>query len=249
MKSLLTVGAVLFLLCATTPAQAPEPPLSDTRLTVHTLVREDIFAGFLQNDVARLVRAEKNIESLLASRPAERPALLAWQGSTALTRAALAHEAGQTEQFRQQYRRASDLFAEAMKSGPNDVGVFAITGGTQTQVADRLPAQERAANWELGYTAYQRLWQMQGAVIEKLPLHHKGEVLTGLAQTAQRTGREAEVNELVERILTLVPDTAYAKRALEWKNNPSARATTKLTCQTCHGPGTLAARMAEVAKQ
>ncbi len=59
------------MIAAAIAAQAPEPPISDTRLTVNTLVREDVFAGFLQNDLARLTRAEKNIELLLASRPAE----------------------------------------------------------------------------------------------------------------------------------------------------------------------------------
>ena len=108
---------------------------------------------------------------------------------------------------------------------------------------------ERAAAWELGYTAYQRLWAMQGAVIDKLPLHMKGEVLAGLAQTAQRTGRDAETTQQIDRILTLLPDTAYAKQALVWKNDPAARSTGKLACQTCHGPGTLAARVAEVSKQ
>ena len=42
-------------------AQSPDPPLSETRLTVHTLLREDIFAGFMSNNVSRLSRAEQNI--------------------------------------------------------------------------------------------------------------------------------------------------------------------------------------------
>ena len=86
-RTLLTLGFAVTISTAI-PAQAPEPPIADTRLTVHTLVREDIFAGFLQNDLARLARAEKNLETLLASRPGERPGVLAWQGGAALTRAA-----------------------------------------------------------------------------------------------------------------------------------------------------------------
>jgi len=243
------IAGVLCLAVSAVAAQAPEPPIDDTRLSVHTLLREDVFAGYLQNDLVRLARAEKNVELLLARRPADRAPLVAWQAGTALTRAVLAREAGQDDQFRQQYRKASDLFAEAIKLGPDNVGVFAVTGGTQATLADRLPPAERAASWELGYTAYQRLWTLQAAAIERLPLHLKGEVLAGLAQPAQRTGRDAEVGPQVERILTLMPDTAYATRALEWKNNPAARSTMKLTCQTCHGPGTLAARVAEVSKQ
>jgi hypothetical protein len=243
-----TVG-VLCLALSAVAAQAPDPPLLDTRLTVHTLLREDVFAGFLQNDLARLARAEKNIELLLASRPASRAHLIAWRAGATLTRAVVAHESGRADQFQEQHRQARELFAEAMKLAPDDVGVLAITGGTQVTLADRLPPAERAASWELGYTAYQGLWTLQSAIIDKLPLHMKGEVLAGLAQTAQRTGRDAEATLQLDRILTLLPDTAYAKQALVWKNTPDARSTGKLTCQTCHGPGTLAARVAEVAKQ
>jgi hypothetical protein len=198
--------------------------------------------------VTRLARAEKNLALLLASRPDDRANLLAWQGSAALTRAAMANEARQLDQFIQHYRRSVDFFAEAIRLGSNQVGVFAITGGSQVSLADRLPAAERAAGWEQAYSAYQQLWKMQGAGIEKMPLHHKGEVLSGLAQSAQRTGRNEEAAMQVERMLALLPDTPYAKRAQEWKDNPSARAQVKLACQTCHVPGTLVARIAEVSK-
>lgn len=248
MSRTVLIFVALVAISAAVRAQNPEPPLADTRLTVHTLLREDIFAGFLKNDVARLARAEKNADLLLVSRPAERAAILAWQGGMALTRAAIANEARQPDQFREKYRRAQDLFNEAMKLGPDNVGVFAITGGTQVSLADRLPEPERKAGWELGYTAYQRLWTLQGQMIEKLPLHHKGEVLSGLAQTADRTGRSEEAAAQIERILTLLPDTPYASRARQWKDDPAGRAKTTLACQTCHGPGTLVARLAEVSK-
>jgi hypothetical protein len=247
-RTLLSVVA-LVAISAAVPAQSPEPPITDTRLTVHTLLREDIFAGFLQGDLARMARAEKNADLLLASRPMDRPGILAWQGSLALTRAVMANEAKQPDQFQQHYRRAQDLFAEAMTLGPNDVGVFAITGGSQVTIADRLPPAERKVAWELGYRAYQRLWTMQEQMIEKLPLHHKGEVLSGLALTADRTGRRDEADAGVDRILTLMPNTPYASRARQWKDDPSGRATSRLACQTCHAPGMLVSRIAEVSKQ
>ena len=126
--------------------------------------------------------------------------------------------------------------------------MFAINGGSQLMLADRLPEKERAASWEEAYAAYQQLWKMQGETIDKLPLHHKGEVLTGLAQSTQRTGRDAELPSQLDRILTLLPNTAYAKMAQQWKDNPASRAQSKLACQTCHGPGTLVARLAEISK-
>ncbi len=244
----LIVITVLIAIPAAAVAQLPEPPIGDARLTVHTLVREDIFAGFLQSDLTRMARAEKNLERLLESRPSERANVLAWQGSIALTHAALAGESKQQAQFTQHYQRAFDLFEQAMRLDPDGVGVFAITGGSQVSLADRLPAEERARSWEQAYGAYQRLWKLQGAIIEKLPLHHKGEVLSGLAQSAQRTGRNDEANAEIDRILKLLPGTPYATRAQQWKDDPSSRAQVKVTCQTCHVPGTLVARLAEVSK-
>lgn len=76
----------------------------------------------------------------------------------------------------------------------------------------------------------------------------KGEVLAGLAQSAQRTGRDAELAVQIERILTGLPDTGYARRAQQWKDDPSSRSQAKMTCQGCHAPGMLVARMAEVSK-
>jgi enamine deaminase RidA (YjgF/YER057c/UK114 family) len=242
----ITVG-VCVLIAVAVSAQAPEPPIADIRLTVHTLVREDVFAGFLQNDLVRLARAEKNIDQMLASRPADRASLLAWQGGTALTRAVLASEGQQQEQFQQHYRRSQALFADAMRLGPAAVGVFAVVGGSQVVLADRLPAAERAAGWEQAYTAYQRLWTLQSAVIEKLPVHHRGELLAGLAQSAQRTGRTGEITTQLDRMLTLLPNTPYAKRAQQWKDDPATRVQAKLTCQTCHATGMLSARLVEVA--
>ena len=84
----------------------PDPPLSETRLTIHTLLREDIFAGFLENDMRRLARGEKNIQLLLQQRPEAKAPLLGWQASTLLYRATRAHESGRADEYREQYQRS-----------------------------------------------------------------------------------------------------------------------------------------------
>ncbi|PYT08067.1 MAG: hypothetical protein DMF60_05740, partial [Acidobacteria bacterium] len=80
------IKKVLFLIILVTvaAAQTPQAPLSDNRFTVHTLLREDIFAGFLSDDMERFSRGEKNIQLLLEQRPAQRPNLLAWKGGASL---------------------------------------------------------------------------------------------------------------------------------------------------------------------
>ena len=80
-----------------------------------------------------------------------------------------------------------------------------------------------------------------------MPLHLKGELLGGMAQTAQRTGHATEAAEFVERILTSMPGTAYAAVAQKWKDEPQAAANTSLLCHSCHDAGRLEARKATLA--
>ena len=238
---------MVLALVAVTGVQSTEPPISDTRLTVHTLVREDIFAGFLDNNMDRFARGERNIDLLLEQRPSEKANLMAWRAGAALYRAVAAHEAGKSDEFTRQFQRARDEFAEAAKIGNGNDGVPAITGGTLVILADRLPEQHRAAAWTQAYDAYSILWKAQGAAIDKFPVHFRGEVLAGMAQSAQRTGRAEEADQFVDRLLAM-SGTPYEKLAKEWKANPASASTTNLTCKTCHNAGRLSAKLAALTK-
>ncbi len=239
---------MLFIAIGGAHAQSPEPPLTDTRLTVHTLLREDIFAGFLSNDMARFARAERNIEQLLKDRPDQRGNLLAWKGGTALQRAVLAHEAGNNGEFITLLQVARAEFAEAAKQTSGNDGVAAITGGSYAVFADRLPEPHRAAAWADAYSNYSLLWKQQGSAIDKLPVHHRGEVIGGLVQSAQRTGRTEEMAQHLDRMLTLLQGTPYEATAQQWKANPASAATTKVTCKACHNPGRLSSTLASLQK-
>jgi hypothetical protein len=224
--------------------QPPDPPLSDTRLTVHTLLREDIFAGFLKDDLDRMTRGEKNIEILLQQRPKDKPSLLGWKAGATLYRAARALDAGRNQEFEEKYAQVTDLLAEARKAGPKDLNLSAITGGIYVVMADRLPEKFRGEAWAKAYESYQELWKAQAPVVTQLPLHLKGELFGGIAQSAQRTGRTKEAEEFLDKIIAALPDTAYANAAKRWKKDPKAAKDLGLTCLTCHSPGRLAARRA-----
>lgn len=239
---------LLFVAIAGARAQSPEPPLSDTRLTVHTLVREDIFAGFMGNDMARFARGERNVEQLLKDRPDQRGNLLAWRGSAAMHRAVLAHEAGNGSEFLKRLEEARAAFAEAATQTSGNDGVAAITGGTYAVFADRLPEPHRATAWADAYANYSLLWKQQGSMIDKLPVHHRGEVLGGLVQSAQRTGRTEEMGEHLDRMITLLQGTPYEATAQQWKANPASAATTRVTCKACHNPGRLSPTLAALQK-
>jgi hypothetical protein len=232
------------VVCLAMASEPPEPLLADARLSVNTLVREDIFAGVLNNDMERLARGEKNIETLIERRPADKPVLLAWKAGAVLYRGVRALEAKQPREFEEKYRQAMDLLSQAKKLGPRDLGVDAATAGIYAMLADRLPNKERAAAWSAAYESYQALWKKQQPFVKQLPLHLRGELLAGLAQSAQRTGRAKKLGEYLDKILALAPESAYARVAKEWKEDPSAAKSKRLTCLTCHAPGRLAARQA-----
>jgi hypothetical protein len=229
-------------------AQSPEPPLSDTRLTVHTLLREDVFAGFMANDMVRFARAERNIEQLLKDRPDQRGNLLAWKGSAALHRAVLGHESGNKAEFLNQIQAARAAFGEAAKQTSGNDGVAAITGGSYAVFADRMPEPERATAWAYAYSNYSLLWKQQGPAIDQLPVHHRGEVLAGLVQSTQRTGRTEEMVQHLDRMLISLKGTPYEATAQQWKANPSSAATTRVTCKNCHNPGRLSSQIASLQK-
>jgi hypothetical protein len=229
-------------------AEESRRPEFDPRLNVHTLVREDIFAGFLADDMESFSRGEKTLERLLVERPEAKPAILTWQAGAALKRALIAQKQDRPSEFQELYRHALDLFTEALRLGPDSPDVAAVTGGSYAVLADQLPEKYRLAAWSKAYDAYQTLWKQQALLVDMAPLHIKGELLAGLAQSAERSGRVAELPQYLDLMLKYLPNSAYAARAREWKEKPEVAARSKVTCQSCHEPGRLAAQTAALAK-
>jgi hypothetical protein len=244
------IKKALFLLVLVTVAvaQAPQAPLSDNRFTVHTLVREDIFAGFLTDDMDRFARGEKNIQLLFEQRPAQKGNLLAWKGGASLYRAVRAYENKRSDEFQRYYRDALDAFSEAAKSTSGNDGVAAVTGGSYGIFADRLPKEYRAHAWQQAYDNYKALYNLQAGIVDRLPVHLRGEVLAGLAQSAQRTGHAEESAQVVDKMLALMSNTPYESMAKKWKANPQVAANTSLMCMNCHDAGRLEARITSLNK-
>jgi hypothetical protein len=246
-KIKITILLALFVTAAAAQSPAP-PPLTDPRLTIHTLIREDIFAGFLSDDLERFSRGEKNIQLLLEQRPTQKANLLAWKGGATLYRAVRDYENKRMEEFERNYRMALDFFSQAASLKEGNDGVAPVTGGSYLILADRLPKEYRAAAWAKAYDAYQWLWKQQEPIVEKLPLHLRGELLGGLAQTAQRTGRAEETAKYLDKILAVLPNTPYEPIAKQWKKNPDSAATASITCLSCHEAGRLGARLSALNK-
>jgi hypothetical protein len=223
---------------------APAPPLSDKRLTVHTLLREDVFAGFLENDMKRLARGEKNIDLLMKQRPDQKGNLLAWKAGVVMFRAAVANEEHKDSDYKRLLTKANDLLAQAAACKTGNDGVAAITGGIGAIFADRLAEPDRAAAWATTFDAYQALYKQQTSVLKVLPVHMRGELLAGLAKSAARTGHDKESAEAIDKMLEVMKDTPYESAVREWKDDPKAAAAkTEIACLSCHEAGRLSARL------
>jgi hypothetical protein len=78
-----------------------------------------------------------------------------------------------------------------------------------------------------------------------LPLHLKGETLAGIAEAEFRTGNRETAQAYLKKIVTMLPETGYARTAEKWLTSPdSVTRADRLTCQSCHEQGRLSAWMA-----
>ncbi len=217
---------------------------NDPRLTVHTIVRENIFAGYMVKDMIRLAKGEAMLEQLDKERPDQRQHVRAWQGGAATFRAVLAYENGDRATGDRLYSIAQSRFDEALKLGPNDGGVWAVIATVNGLFADRLPVDKRGAVWSTAYDAYRRIAPQLMATVDTLPSHFKGELLAGLVMSAQRTGHREEFTMSLDKMIQVTENTPYSRSARTWKENPETVAHSTLLCKSCHEPGRLEARKA-----
>jgi len=215
-------------------------------IPVSTWVREDLFAGYLDGDMARHGIGVKKLDDVLAKNPKNAVAL-AWKGGNALLFAVRAFEAGNMPGFDAEYTNALDVFASAAEAAkeikPAREGVLAITGGSFAVFGDRLPPQHQREAWLKVRENYSELRESQKAQFDGLPVHFRGEVMAGLAQAAQRLGEADKSTALTQELVAAFPGTPYAVFGKRWLDKPETRAKSKIACATCHDAGRLQARL------
>ena len=214
---------------------------------LNTWVREDIFAGFLAADMPRFEAGMAKVERELKANPTDSDAL-SWRGGGKLLLAVRAQEAGKSDEFTRLYSEARTDFAKAAEVAqgkPTMTGVYAIVGGSYTVFADRFPAGLRREAWTASQENYLALRNLQKPYFEQIPLHMRGEILSGLAQAAQRLGDTETATQRLNEVIEKLPGSPYATRARRWQEQPATAAKTSITCQMCHEDGRLAPMMAK----
>lgn len=223
------------LLATVAVAGEPKPD----RVPTHVWVREDLFAGLLANDMERFARGEEKLADLLAANPKNYEAM-PWKMSAEVFRAVRAYEAGNRAEFDQRYQKAIAGFEAMNKQAPNNVGILAIYGGTISTLSHRFPPDVREAANRRSAELYLNLEQAQMEGFDKMPVHHRGEVLAGVAQGAARSGQDELARKYLTKIVETLPGSPYVPVAKKVLDNPELGKTARIACNTCHEPNRLA---------
>jgi hypothetical protein len=194
----------------------------------------------MANDLERFRLGEKKLASILAASPNEAEAL-SWRAASDLWLAIQANSRNDTAEGKRLYSTALEGWEKAERLGaksPAIGAVHAIGGASWTYFAPKLPLQLQQDAYQRGRRHFLALRQLQSEFWDKLPVHHRGEVLAGLAESSARLGLNDDA--ALKEIIATLPDSPYAARARKWQENPALASKSTLTCMTCHEPGRLA---------
>jgi tetratricopeptide (TPR) repeat protein len=228
---LMAAVAILALLNAVTPwpaaGQAPAAERFDY------VVRDDFFAG-LRGDAARLARAMKVCEDLLAKNPKHAEALV-WHGAALLLQAGQAFQRGDADGARALSNRGVGEMEAAVAMAPADPGVLVPRGAVLSAAARNVRDPERATAFlRTAVGDYEKAVAAQAPSFPRMSEHARGELLGGLADGWQRLGDEDKSRGYLDRMVAELPGSPYADAAKTWLAQKPMKSGPALTCVGCH---------------
>jgi hypothetical protein len=196
------------------------------------LVRADFFAGMM-GDQARFERAMQLCETTLAKKPKDAEAMV-WHGAGLLVRSS---QVMKTKDFKQSgilFQNGLDEMDLAVALAPDNPSVLLPQGATLLSVsAAPLPPELSKRLLQKGVQDFGKVLELQAPYFATLPLHARGELLSGLADGWHRLGDENKAREYNQRIVKECAGSSYASNSEMWLNNePSAKR--HPACQGCH---------------
>jgi len=225
--TLLAVFFASVLFVAVSPAadeSGPGPRFDD-------LVRADFFAGF-RGDAARLDRGMHLCETTLAADPAH-PDALVWHGAGLVFLAGRAAAAQDPVTARARRQQGFAEMDRALAIAPDSLTVMLVRAVVLSSAAPRIRDRETArAALQSALGGFERALTIQQPYFNQLPVHSRGELLAGLAESSARLGDMAKARGYLQRMVDELPDTPYQARARAWLEDGAESG--QLTCLTCH---------------
>jgi tetratricopeptide (TPR) repeat protein len=229
----LIAGSFVFVACGLFAAAAPQEQ-RPKGVPFYTWVREDLFAGWMADDMTRFERSMQKTQEYLKE-DANNMDGVNWLGAGTVFRAVRAFEAGDEAKGDQLFRDAMAMMDKAAAAEPNNPGIRATAGGTLMFFAAKLPDRHYQNAVAKAREHYAILYKAQEPMLDKFPLHLKGEALAGVAETEFRAGNRDTAIAYLQKIVSGMPNTRYAQIADAWVKSPeSVTKTDRLVCQSCH---------------
>jgi hypothetical protein len=198
-------------------------------------VRNDIFAGLAGNTEA-MARGAATLNAVLREDPNHAEAMV-WLGSVKAYESGQLFRKGDQQSGMALWNEGLALMSRAVVLAPDHVGVRIPRGATlaaATATPDMPPDFARPLV-ELALSDYTKAYELQRNRFDRLSVHARGELLMGIADLSERSGREWR--EWARRAVDELPkESPYARRAAAWLDKGELRPGARI-CLGCHSNG------------
>lgn len=217
-----------------TPAAqaAPAPaPAADKEERFDLIVRDDFFAGLLQQDAAALDRGMKICEETLARDPNHSEAMV-WHGGGLIMKAGNAFRAGDRATGGKLWAQGLAEMDRAVELAPQNIGTLIPRGAVLLAVAGFAPEPHRTSLLDKGLGDYEKVLVLQKDEFESLNRHARSQLLYGLADGWHRRGDTTKARGYYQRLERAAGDSPYGERARAYLAGDTAPR--KMACGGCH---------------
>ncbi|SRR5579883_1847046 len=199
------------------------------------VVRESMFAGF-NGDSAALEKAIAICADTLRVNPDHAEALV-WHGSAIWYLSGKAFRAGDFQRGMALSDSGMGEMDRAVALDSNNVAVIIPRGASLLAAAPYIQEPYGSAIMRKGLGDYERSLALQQRYFTKLPVHLRGELLGGIADSYRRLGETEKARDVFIRMTTELQGSQYAKLASKWLNVKDMQTNKTLqppTCLGCH---------------
>jgi hypothetical protein len=235
----------LQLTCLLLPLQALDEVSKPEKLTIHTWIREDMFAGLIGRDAAAFDLGLRKLERFLAEHPGDANGL-AWKYETYSYYLRADREAGNQDAYTRHWTEAQEFKKQALAKSAADLGPLILVAFSQIFNAQyAAAAADRESLFREGRELLWKIQEAQRAQWDKVPVHMRGELwsLIGFAsdQIGDREERDRVANEMIDKL----KGSVYEARGHRWLNAKQLDASDAV-CLSCHENGRLKVKLASL---
>ena len=234
-----------FLLLSLPLLAASDDLVKPEKLTIHTWVREDLFAGYMVNDMTAFERGVRKLERFLKDNPADLNGL-AWKYFVLTNRMKQARAKGDDAGYEKYLAEAKPLRARIFENEVRDLGPYIIVGESLVLGAFNAPEKDKEWMYRDGRDMLRKVQAGQAAIFDKLPPHFRGELWSSMAVASDRLGDKEDRDRIIGDMLVKLAGTPYEGRAKRWQKQADLKSAADNMCITCHEPGRLEPTLARL---